>query len=497
LIFAVVLYNQRMGNAIGTGQIIKALLLQLAATFRSLKYRNFRLFFGGQSLSLIGTWMQQVAVSWLVYRLSDSAAALGMVAFAGQIPAFLLSPVGGMAADRFGKRRILLATQCLSMLQAAVLAVLVVSGRAEIWHLVLLNTILGTINAFDMPTRHSFVIEMIDHPDDLGNAIALNSSMFNGARLVGPAIAGLIIALWGEGPCFVINAVSYIAVIASLMMMRFTRVRAASTHGHPLAQLKEGFAYTWRFAPIKYLVVFIGLMSLLGIPYIVLLPVFAREFLGGGSQTYGMMMSAAGIGALAGGLYMASRKSVVGFEKVLVFAGAMFGTVLILFAMSSRLWVSLGLLVLAGFSMMFLTAGCNTLLQTMVDDDKRGMVLSIYIAAFIGVAPLGNLAAGFAAQHIGAHVTVLVGGAAALLITAGFARKLPAMREMIRPIYVKKAFSRRSPSACKTPPSSPPRRKIRSQPAHHLVVSCGLCVIQSSCRKVNVPEQDVNHFSRT
>ncbi|MCE5187304.1 MAG: MFS transporter [Planctomycetaceae bacterium] len=435
------------------------LFSHLRTTFRSLKYRNYRLFFGGQSLSLIGTWMQQIAVSWLVYRLSGSSIALGTVAFAGQIPAFVLSPVGGVVADRFGRHRTLLVTQILSMVQASALAFLVVSGHIEIWHLVLFNTILGTINAFDMPTRHAFVIEMIESPEDLGNAIALNSSMFNGARLVGPTIAGVIIAAWGEGPCFVVNAASYTAVIASLVLMRFSRRRTPANTVHPLAQLKSGFDYAWHFAPIRFLILFMGLMSLLGLPYIVLLPVFAREFLGGGSQTYGVMMGAAGVGALAGALYMAARKTVLGFGRLLVFAGLLFGAALVLFALSSILWLSLALLVCAGFGMMLLTAGCNTLLQTMVDDDKRGMVMSIYISAFIGLAPVGNLGAGFLAYHLGAHVTVLIGGAAALVVTGLFALQLPALRERVRPVYIQKGILPRVTLGLQTaaPLTAPPQ----------------------------------------
>jgi MFS family permease len=412
----------------------------IQSTFRSLKYRNYRLFFSGQSLSLIGTWMQQVAVSWLVYRLSGSAVALGTVAFAGQIPGFILAPIGGVVADRYGRHRVLVITQILSMLQAAVLAFLVVSGRVEIWHLIVLNTFLGTINAFDMPTRHAFVIEMIENPDDLGNAIALNSSMFNGARLVGPTLAGLIISLWGEGPCFVINAVSYLAVIASLLLMKLRRVRPDVHPVHPLAQLRAGFVYAFRFAPIKYLIGFIALISLAGMPYSVLLPIFADEFLHGGPQTYGVLMGATGTGALTGALFMASRKTVLGLGRLMVTAGFLFGTALLLFSLSTSLWLSLALLLVGGFGAMLLMACCNTLLQTMVDDDKRGMVMSIYIMAFIGMAPIGNLLAGVLAHRLGAHVTVLIGGLICLLTCALFARKLPEIRKLVRPIYIKKGI---------------------------------------------------------
>lgn len=412
----------------------------LQTTFRSLRHRNYRLFFGGQGLSLIGTWMQQIAISWLVYRLSGSAVALGTVAFAGQIPGFVLAPLGGIVADRYRRHAVLLITQIASMLQAAVLAFLVVSGRVEIWHLIVLNTILGTINAFDMPTRHAFVVEMIDDPDDLANAIALNSSMFNGARLIGPTLAGVIIAAWGEGPCFVINAISYVAVIISLLLMQLRRVSPAAHDVHPLAQLKAGFLYAWRFGPIRYLILFIGVVSLVGMPYAVLLPIFADEFLHGGSKTYGVLVGASGVGAVAGALYMASRRTVLGLGKILVFAGLLFATALALFALSTSLWLSLLLLLFAGFGAMVQMACCNTLLQTLVDDDKRGMVMSIYIMAFIGMAPIGNLLAGVLAHQIGAHVTVLIGAVLCLLTCGLFARKLPQIRKIVHPIYIKKGI---------------------------------------------------------
>jgi MFS family permease len=421
-------------------QLTRAVLDRFGATFRSLKYRNYRLFFFGQGLSLIGTWMQQIAVAWLVYRLSGSSVALGVVAFAGQIPVFLLAPVGGLVADRYGRHRTLLVTQVLSMLEAAVLAWLVVSGQIQVWHLFLLNAILGSINAFDMPTRHAFVIEMIDRQEDLGNAIALNSSMFNGARLIGPTIAGVVISLYGESLCFVLNATSYIAVIVSLLLMRFTRVRVPAEKVHPARQLVSGFQYVWQFKPITHLVGFMAMVSLTGMSYMVLLPVFAGMFRQGSSETYGIMMGACGVGAVSGALYMAGRKTVLGLGKKLAAAGILFGLALIGFALSPYLLLSLALLVVAGFGMMVLMASCNTLLQTMVDDEKRGMVMSIYMMSFIGVAPLGNLMAGFLAHHIGANVTVLIGGVICILNAGLFASRLPVLRKMVHPIYVKKGI---------------------------------------------------------
>jgi MFS family permease len=416
------------------------LVQQIQTTFRSLKYRNYRLFFFGQGLSLIGTWMQQVAVSWLVYRLTDSAMALGLIAFAGQIPSFVLAPVGGIAADRYSKHRILLVTQALSMIQASVLAWLTLSGKVDIWDLGLLSMILGVINAFDMPTRQAFVIEMIENNEDLGNAIALNSSMFNGARLVGPTLAGILISTAGESVCFVVNAVSYLAVIVSLLRMRMNPLRHCSTTVHPLKQLREAFVYAHRFSPIKYMIGFIGLISLVGLPYVVVIPIFASEVLHGGSQTYGLLLGATGTGALIGALYMAARKTVLGLGKLLAFSGMFFGAALMLFSLSASLWLSMGLLLLAGFGMMVLMASCNTLLQTMVEDDKRGMVMSFYMMAFMGMAPLGSLLAGFLAHRLGVHAALLIGGACCVLGSGLFARKLPFLREQVRPVYIKKGI---------------------------------------------------------
>lgn len=414
----------------------------MRTTFRSLKYHNYRLFFIGQGLSLIGTWMQQVAVSWLVYRLSHSPAALGAVAFAGQAPVFLLAPVGGIAADRCSKHRILLLTQILSMVQAAVLAALVLSGTAQVWQIGLLSLMLGTINAFDMPTRHAFVIEMIEDNADLGNAIALNSSMFNGARLAGPALAGVVISIFGEGLCFVLNAVSYLAVIGSLLRMKIGRFEPPSKPVHPLVQLKAGFAYVYRFSPVKSVIGFIAAMSLVGMPYAVLLPILAKTVLGGGPQTYGLLTGSAGAGALIGALYMAARKTVVGLGRMLVFGGSLFGVSLLALSAAQTVWASMGLLVLCGFGMMVLMAGCNTILQTMVDDNKRGIVMSIYMMALIGMAPLGSLAAGFMAHQLGMHQTLLIGGFLCLLTSGLFGWRLPRLREMVRPVYIKKGIIR-------------------------------------------------------
>jgi MFS family permease len=411
----------------------------LTDVFRSLKYRNFRLFFCGQSISLIGTWMQRVAVSWLVYRLSNSAAILGIVAFAGQIPTFLLTPFGGVAADRYNRRRLLLATQILATIQAVILAALVLTGVIAIWHLVILSIALGVINAFDMPTRQSFVIDMIDNRDDIGNAIALNSSMVNVARLVGPSIAGVLISTVGEGPCFTINAASYLVVITTLAMMSVRQQKNAGK-GTVWQQLKGGFSYALGFGPIKYLIALLALLSLAGMPYVVLMPVFARDILHGSSRTFGFLMAASGVGALTGAIYLARRKTVLGLGKVIVISSSLFGVGLIGFSLSTATWLSMLCLLVAGLGMMLQLASSNTVLQTIVEDDMRGRVMSFYATAFVGSVPFGSLIAGYLASRIGAAHTLMIGGACCLIGSFLFSRKLPTLRKQAHPIYVRKGI---------------------------------------------------------
>jgi MFS family permease len=408
--------------------------------FRSLKYRNYRLFFGGQSISLIGTWMQRVAMSWLVYRLSNSALVLGVVAFAGQIPGFLLTPFGGVAADRYNRHKLLIITQILSLIQAAILSLLVLTDNVAIWHLVFLNIFLGTINAFDMPVRQAFVVEMIGKREDLGNAIALDSSMVNTARLLGPSIAGILIAAVGEGMCFLLNAISYLAVIASLFLMKITKVKTKSSLTTAWEQLKSGFAYAFGFAPIKYIIALLALVSLTGMSYIVLMPIFARDILHGGPRTMGFLMGASGIGALAGVVYLAGRKSVLGLEKIIAIASGLFGIGLICFSLSASIWTSMFFMLLAGLGMMVQMASCNTILQTMVDDDVRGRVMSFYAMAFMGATPFGSLLAGSLAHRIGAANTLLINGAFCVLGSVLFAMKIPSLRKMVHPVYARKGI---------------------------------------------------------
>ncbi len=379
---------------------------------RSLKHRNFKLFFSGQLISLIGTWMDTVAEAWLVYRLTGSSLLLGAVAFASQFPVFLLAPLGGLIADRWSRRKIVIATQALSMILAFMLAFLTLSGRITVNEVILLATLMGIVNAVDLPTRQSFLVEMVGR-EDLMNAIALNSSMFNGARIIGPAIAGILVAGIGEGWCFFANAVSYIAVIAGLLMMRVPH-RAIEHHPSPLAHLLEGFRFVRDTAPIRAVLMLLGGVSIVALPYSVLMPVFAAKVLHGNARTLGILMGATGVGALVGALRLASRTQVKGLGRTIAIACGSFGACLILFSQSRWIFLSTLLMVPAGFSMMTQMASSNTLIQAMVPDRLRGRTMAIYAMMLMGVAPLGSLLAGAAADRIGAPLTVAFGGACAI-----------------------------------------------------------------------------------
>jgi MFS family permease len=405
---------------------------------RALRSRNYRLFVAGQSVSLIGTWMQQIAMSWLVYRLTGSAMLLGVVGFTSQIPTMLISPVAGVLADRRDRRRLLIATQFLAMIQAAFLAIIVLTGVVQVWQIILLSLILGIVNAFDIPIRQSFVVDMVEHREDLGNAIALNSSMVNGARLIGPAIAGLLVASVGEGICFMLNAISYLAVIVALAAMRIPRGSRQSTpRRHMLHELHEGFMYAYQFGPIRSILLLVALVSLMGMPYSVLVPLFAKDILHGGAHTFGFLMTAAGSGALVGTLYLASRRTILGLGRVIVIATMLFAAGIASFAFSSNFIISMAALTLAGFGAMTLVASCNTVLQTILDEDKRGRVMSFFTMAFMGMAPFGSLGAGAMSGIIGPKATLLLGGVGCLAGAALFARHLPQIRAKVRPIYVR------------------------------------------------------------
>lgn len=425
-------------NVTPTGDVAKPGVGGLAFMLRALSHRNYRLFFSGQSISLIGTWMTRIATSWLVYRLTNSALLLGVVGFAGQIPAFVLAPFAGVIVDRWNRHRLLVTTQILALLQSLALAILALTGLINIWHIIILSILQGLINAFDMPARQAFVVEMVEKREDLANAIALNSSMVNAARLLGPSIGGVIIAAVGEGWCFMLDAVSYLAVIASLLAMKITpRMTRRTNNVNVLQQLREGWTYAFRFAPIRDVLLLLALVSLVGMPYTILMPVFANEVLRGGPNTLGLLMAASGVGALIGALFLAARKSVLGLGKYIPLMAGMFGAGLIAFSFSRLLWLSLLLMVVTGLGFMIQMAASNTVLQTIVDEDKRGRVMSFYTMAFMGTAPFGSLLAGSAAAKIGAPHTLLFGGLGCILGALWFARLLPALRRDVQPIYVR------------------------------------------------------------
>ncbi len=409
--------------------------MQWPIAARALRSRNYRLFFVGQSISLIGTWMTRLATSWLVYRLTDSALLLGIVGFAGQIPAFFLAPLAGVWLDRWNRHRTLVWTQAIAMVQSLALAGLALSGFINIWWILGLSLLQGLVNAFDMPARQAFVIEMVDDRADLSNAIALNSSIVNGSRLIGPAIAGLVIAAVGEGYCFLIDGISYIAVIVSLLLMRISFVESHAGQKHILQELKDGWTYIVEFRPIRSILLVLALSSLVGMPFTVLLPIMAGNVLHGGPNTLGFLMAASGIGAFTSALSLALRRTVLGLGRMIAIASAIFGAGLILFAVSRILWISLVLMVLVGFGMMQQMAGSNTIIQTIVDDSKRGRVMSYYTLAILGMAPFGSLLAGSLAQRFGAPVTLAIGGVLCLVAALWFARELPELRRVMRPIY--------------------------------------------------------------
>jgi len=405
---------------------------------RALAHKNYRLFFTGQSISLIGTWMTRIATSWLVYRLTGSAFLLGIVGFAGQIPSFLLAPFAGVLVDRWNRHRLLVITQALALLQSLAMAVLTLTGVIKTPHIILLSVCQGLINAFDMPARQAFVVEMVEEREDLANAIALNSSMVNAARLIGPSLGGVVIAAIGEGWCFMIDALSYLAVIASLLAMTLTsRMIQPIREANILQQLREGWNYAVRFAPIRDILLLIGLVSLVGMPYTVLMPVFANDVLHGGPNTLGLLMAASGVGALTGAMLLAARKSVLGLGKYIPLTAGAFGAGLIMFSFSRVIWLSLLLMVVSGLGFMIQMAVSNTILQTIVDEDKRGRVMSFYTMAFMGTAPFGSLLAGSVADRIGAPHTLLFGGIGCLLGAIWFATTLSNLRKDVRPIYVK------------------------------------------------------------
>ncbi len=407
----------------------------MSQAWRALRHRNFRLYFAGQGVSVIGTWMTRVATSWLVYHMTQSALLLGVVSFAGQILSFLLGPFAGVWVERMNRRELLVWTQAAAAVQSLALAALTLAHVITLKQIIALSALQGLINAFDMPARQSFLVQMVEDKNDLGNAIAINSSMVNGARLIGPAIAGLVIGVAGEGMCFLIDGFSYFAVIASLLLMRIPPVEIRRNANGMLAQMREGWDYVRTFRPIRSILLLFALVSLMGYPYSVLLPIFASQVLHGGASTLGWLTGASGIGALVSALSLACRKSVVGLTRMLQIASAVLGLALILFGLSHTLWISLVLMTFIGFGLMQCASASNTIIQALVPDDKRARVMGYYTMAFFGAAPFGSLFAGAVAHPIGAPHTVLITGAFCIAGSLWFTVELPKMRVVMRPIY--------------------------------------------------------------
>jgi MFS family permease len=405
--------------------------------FTALSSRNYRLFFTGQIISLVGSWMTTTASLWLVYHLSSSAFLLGVVGFAGTIPIFFLAPFAGVWVDRVNRHRLLVATQVCSMLQSFALAAFALTGTIGIPHLIVLSLVQGVINAVDMPTRQAVVVEFVERKEHLGNAIALNSSLFNLARLIGPALAGFVIAGFGPGMCYLVDGLTYVAVIVALLAMRLPERPARRVQQHPWVELRQGFHYAFSFAPIRALIVLVAAISAIGFSYTVLTPIFAKDVFHGDARMLGYLMSASGIGALSAALYLGSRTTIRGLGKVIAFGGAAMGVGLIGFAWSRWLPLSLACLTLTGMGGVLLMASSNTLVQTLVDDDKRGRVMSIFGMAFTGTMPVGNLLVGFLAHKWGTTVTLAGCGVICIVIAGLFFRSIPKLRAAAAPTFAK------------------------------------------------------------
>ena len=418
---------------------------RLAMAVRALRHRNFQLFFAGQLISLVGTWMQTVAQSWLVYRMTGSALLLGTVGFASQIPVFIMAPIGGIVADRRNRRRVVIGTQTASMILAGILAALTLSGRVQVWQIMVLAAGLGVVNAFDIPARQAFLIDMVGR-EDLLNAIALNSSMFNGARIIGPAIAGILVASIGEGWCFFANAVSYIAVIIGLLLMRIKHAANLASQASPLEHILEGFHFVRNAGPIRIILLLLGLVSFVGMPYAVLMPVFADQILHGGARGLGILMGATGVGALLGAASLAARVGVKGLGKLIAICSGGFGVSLIFFSFSKIFWLSTVLLVPVGLTMMVQMASSNTLIQSMTPDRLRGRVMAVYSMMFMGLAPFGAFTAGALAHHIGAPWTVALGGVACIAGSLVFGTHLPRVRKEARELILAQSMTAGTPA---------------------------------------------------
>jgi MFS family permease len=408
--------------------------------FSSLRSRNYRLYFMGQGISMIGTWMQNIALSWLVYRLTGSIFLLGLIGFTSLIPTFVLAPFTGVLTDRYNRLHIMILTQVFFMLQALTMAFLVLFNLVDVWHIIALSLVFGIITAFDAPARQSLVVELIDNPEDLGNAIALNSAIFNGARLIGPAIAGIAIAAVGEGICFLLNAFSFLAVITALLQIRIPVKHNPIDPPNFKKSLFEGLHYTFKSIPIRTLIILLAILSLTGLSYTVLLPAYAKEILGGSSDTLGYLMSALGAGALSGSIYMAARKTVLGLGKIISGSAGVLGLAIVLSSFSEKIHFSLVVFFFGGLSMILLLSSLNTMLQTIADEDKRGRVMSFYAMALMGTSPIGNLLTGTIASGIGIPYTLFICGAITVISGIWFGLNLKSFRKYVRPIYINKGI---------------------------------------------------------
>jgi MFS family permease len=407
----------------------------ISHAWRALRHPNFKLFFFGQSISVIGNWMTRLATTWLVYRMTHSALLLGVVSFAGQIVSFALGPMAGVWVERLNRRKLLVWTQAAAAAQSLALAALTLTHMITLGEIILLTAFQGVINAFDMPGRQSFLVQMVEDREDLSNAIAINSSMANGARLIGPAIAGLVVAAAGEGWCFLLDGVSYFAVIASLLLMHITPLEIQRRAASMLEQIQEGWEYVSTFRPVRTILLLLALLSLMGYSYSVLLPLFAAQVLHGGASTLGWLTGASGIGAFVSALSLAVRKSVRGLTRMLQIASAMLGGGLMLLGLSHTLWLSLLLMVFVGFGLIQSASVSNTIIQSLVPEDKRARAMSYYTMAFFGAAPFGSLFAGALAHRIGAPYTAMVTGACCIAGSLWFAIERPKIRAVMRPIY--------------------------------------------------------------
>jgi MFS family permease len=404
-------------------------------TLRALRHRNFALFTAGQMFALIGYWMQHIAQSWLLYRLTGSATLLGILGFAGSLPIFLLAPLAGLWSDRVNLHRAMFATQVLEMLQAITLAALALSGVIAPWHIIVLSMSLGVLVAIELPLRHAYLLELVGTKEDLANAVAVTSLMANTGRLVGPALAGVAIGWIGEGGCFLINALSFVVVVVTFLMIRVTPSARPASPPSLWQDMREGVAYVWGFLPIRLLLMMLALIGLLATPYVTLMPVLVREVFHGGSEQMGFLVGAAGLGAVTGTLYLASRHNVRGLVRLIIYASLTAGIALVLLGWCGSVWLAAPLIAMIGFGILVTSVSVNMILQTIVDDDKRGRVMSFYTAAFLGMTPFGSLIGGALADALGVSATLGLGGVACVLGAIYLARKRPQLREQIRPIY--------------------------------------------------------------